>query len=197
MNRILFYDTETSGLPDWKSPSESENQPHIVQLGAILADAETREIISTMDVIIKPNGWVIPEEVSQVHGITTEKAIEVGIDEKEALETFLLMWDGCYRAAHNKTFDQRIIRIALKRFGTDEQCEAWANKDDHYCTMQAAKPVMQMGPKGRYGYKPPKLSEACEYFTGKPLENAHTAMADARACMEVYWALQDIEKNAA
>lgn len=52
MNTILFYDTETTGLPDWKSPSESETQPHLVQLAAILANADTRQVISTLDLII-------------------------------------------------------------------------------------------------------------------------------------------------
>lgn len=196
MSSILFYDTETSGLPDWKSPSESETQPHIVQLGAILANAETREVIEKLDVIIKPDGWVIPDEVSAVHGITTERALEVGIPESEALRLFFSMWAGCMRAAHNKNFDQRIIRIASKRF-IPGMVDVWSDKDSHLCTMNLAKPVMQMGPKGRYGYKPPKLSEAYEHFIGKPLENAHTAMADAQACMEIYWALQDLKKKAA
>lgn len=196
MSSILFYDSETTGLPDWKSPSESETQPHIVQLGAILANVETREVIEKLDVIIKPDGWVIPDEVSNVHGITTEHALEVGIPESEALQLFTTLWAGCMRVAHNKTFDQRIIRIAMKRF-KPSMVDVWSDKDSHLCTMQMAKPVMQMEPKGRYGYKPPKLSEAYEHFTGKSLENAHTAMADAQACMEIYWALQDLKKKAA
>jgi len=197
MNTILFYDTETTGLPDWKAPSESETQPHLVQLAAILADADTRSVISTLDLIIKPNGWEIPVEVSEIHGITTELANQVGVDETDALAVFMQMTGG-KRVAHNKTFDQRIIRIALKRYGYgDYEVDQWAEKEDHDCTMLMAKPIMQMGPKGRYGYKSPKLSEAYLHFTGKELQNAHTAMADAQACMEIYWAMQDLAQQAA
>ncbi len=197
MNTILFYDTETTGLPDWKSPSESETQPHLVQLGAILADADTRKVISTLDLIIKPDHWEIPAEVSDIHGITHEKASQVGVREADALSLFIQMVGG-KRVAHNKTFDQRIIRIGLKRYGhSDETIDRWAEKDNHDCTMLMAKPILKLGPKGRYGFKPPKLAEAYEYFTGKELQNAHTAMADAQACMEIYWAMQDLAAVAA
>jgi DNA polymerase-3 subunit epsilon len=43
MTYKLAFDTETTGIPDWKMPSESEYQPHLVQLAAILVDADTRE----------------------------------------------------------------------------------------------------------------------------------------------------------
>ena len=81
MNIKLFYDTETTGLPDFKAPSESAHQPHIVQLAALLVDMDTRETIQSMDVICRPDGWTIPDEVAAVHGITTEHAAEVGIPE--------------------------------------------------------------------------------------------------------------------
>lgn len=57
MKTILFYDTETTGLPDWKSPSGGETQPHIVQIGAILCNAETKEVVDTLNVIVQPDGW--------------------------------------------------------------------------------------------------------------------------------------------
>lgn len=196
MKPIIFYDTETTGLPDWKVPSDSEHQPHMVQLGAILADEETRKVISTLDVIIAPNGWAIPAEVSEIHGITEDIAKQVGVNEEDAIVLFTQMWGGAKRVAHNKTFDQRIIRIGLKRYGHPETLmDEWADKDSHECTMLMAKPIMQLLPKNKYGFKSPKLEEAYEYFTGKKLENAHTALADAQACMEVYWAMQDLKEK--
>lgn len=191
MKQVIFYDTETTGLPDWKSPSGSDSQPHIVQLGAILCDLDSREVIEELDVIIKPDGWEIPEETIEVHGITNERALNEGIPEQETIERFLKLRGQAHRVAHNRTFDQRIIRIALKRFFTEEDQEIWAEKEDHECTMLMAKPIMQLPPKGHYGYKNPKLEQAYEHFTGKELQNAHTAMADARACMEIYFAILD------
>lgn len=182
MTPILFYDTETTGLPDWKSPSDSLEQPHIVQLAAILADQDTQKIISSMDVIVRPEGWEISEEMTAIHGISHEQAVKVGVPEDLALHMFLKLWNGSLRAAHNKTFDQRIIRIAIKRYAESELIqENWAEKDNHFCTMRAAQGVI--------GGKQPKLSEAYEHFTGNVLEGAHNAMVDTMACMEVYWSI--------
>lgn len=187
MKPILFYDTETTGLPNWKVPSEDESQPHIVQLGAILADDETGDVIQSMDMIILPDGWEIPEEASEIHGITTEMALKVGIPENVVLDTFLAMRGNADRVAHNRTFDQRIIRIACKRYSSEDVIDRWAEKDDHHCTMLAAAKII--------GGKWPKLEEAYKHFTGKDLENAHTAMADTKACMEIYFAIKAIDQE--
>lgn len=183
MKPLFFYDTETTGLPVWKEPSESDAQPHLVQLGAVLVNPETQEVISSIDLIIKPDGWEIPEEVSEIHGITTEYAMEVGVPEKMALDLFLAMRGDAERIAYNKTFDQRIIRIAAKRYSSDDVVEKWAEKDDHHCSMRMAQSVI--------GGKNPKLEAAYKHFTGKELENAHSAMADTMASMEVYFAALD------
>jgi DNA polymerase III subunit epsilon len=196
MNLAIFFDTETTGLPDWKSPSEAEHQPHIVQLAAHVVNLDAKEILESMDVIIKPDGWVIPEEVSAIHGITTERALAEGIPESEALLKFLLMWDGKLRIAHNTTFDNRIIRIATKRYCDESIINDW-HEGPYECTGLITKPICQLLPKNKYGFKMPKLSEAYLHFTGKELENAHTALADVNACMEVYFAAKATQAEAA
>jgi len=192
MNLVCAYDTETTGLPDWKNPSDSHHQPHLVQLAAILADEDTGKVISTLDLIIQPDGWDIPQEVADIHGITNEIANEVGVNEMMAVALFLQMVGSAKRLAHNRTFDQRIIRIATKRYFPENVQEKWAEKENHDCTMIMAKPIMQMEPKGRYGYKSPKLSEAYQHFMGKELQDAHSAIADARACLDIYFAMKGL-----
>ncbi len=196
MSTILFFDTETTGLPVCKEPSGSDNQPHLVQLAAILCNADTREIINTMDVIIKPDGWKIPQVTIDVHGITNVMALENGISEKFALEQFLKLRGDADRVAYNKTFDQRIIRIATKRYSTDEVIEKWAIKDDFHCAMMLAKPIVKCPAKTKGKFKYPKLQEAYKHFFGKEFDDAHSAMADTEACMKVYWACIGDEDSA-
>ena len=33
--RLLMFDTETTGLPLWKDPSDHPDQPHLVQLALV------------------------------------------------------------------------------------------------------------------------------------------------------------------
>ncbi len=189
-----FFDTETTALiTDWKKPSEGPDQPHMVSLTGILADTETRQAIQTMDVLIKPIGWTISDEAFAVHGISHERAMDEGILEQEALEEFTALWARCgLRVAHNTTFDNRIIRIAQKRYWDEtdpvlsELMRSWKeDKDLYFCTM------MQYTKK--FGGKWPKLIEAYERLIGKPMEGTHSSLGDARACMEVYFKLIEQE----
>ena len=184
MSKTIFtYDCETTGIPNWKIPSDSIEQPHLVSLAAILSCAETGEEIQSMNVIIKPDGWEIPEDTVAVHGITTEYAIEHGISEGMAVAMLHMMRGDADRVAYNKTFDQRIIRIAMKRYMQDEVIEKWAVKDDHHCAMRMAQKEL--------GGKNPKLVDAYKSICGKELVNAHSAMADTVAAKEIYFKLKN------
>ncbi|WP_338881504.1 3'-5' exonuclease [Achromobacter veterisilvae] len=201
-NLKFFYDTETTGLPLFKDPSEHPDQPHIVQLAAALVDMDSRETIASMDVIVRPDGWIIPDEVAAVHGITTEHAAAVGVPESLALFMFLELWGGRTRIAHNESFDARIVRIAQHRAGElDHDLDQWKSGTAE-CTARLATPIVKCPPTAkmlaanRTHYKTPNLSEAVQFFTGKPLENAHSAMADVRGCMDVYFAIQDMRNGA-
>lgn len=192
MSKIaIFFDTETTGLPVWNEPSEGENQPHIVELAAKLVDLQSREVIGVLDTIIRPDGWVIPQDVTDIHGITTEHALVVGRPEAEVIAELMTMCrQANFRVAHNQSFDERILRIGIKRLLSEEVAEEW-KAGEKQCTGLITKPIMQMLPKNKFGYKMPKLSEAYEHFTGKPMQNAHRAMADVDACIEVYFAVLD------
>lgn len=202
MKPILVFDTETTGLPDFKAPSEAPHQPHIVQLAALLVDPGSRATIASMDVIVRPDGWTIPNEVAAVHGITTERAAAVGVSESIALGLFMDLWgDAGLRVAHNEQFDARIIRIAQHRFDCGD-LDAWkAGKAE--CTARLATPICNLPPseaqraKTSFKRKSPTLGEAYRHFTGRDLENAHSAMADVLACQDVYFAIKGMVKEAA
>lgn len=205
MNTALFYDSETSGLPLFSEPSEDPRQPHLVQLAACLVDLDTRKTISSMDVIIRPDGWVIPDEVAAIHGITTEHAADAGIPESVAVEMFLALWSNRLRIAHNESFDARILRIALKRHVDPRDPALAIPVSDEWkagraeCTQRLATPILSLPPTEkmkaakRFHAKSANLAEAYQHFTGKPLENAHSAMADVQGCMAVYFAIQDLQ----
>lgn len=193
----LVYDTETSGLPLFNEPSEDPRQPHIVQLAACLVDMATRRTVSCMNVIVQPDGWVIPEEVAAIHGITTERALDVGIPAKTMLEIFMALYRlASVRIGHNEQFDARIVRIALLRHAYAESATGFWKSGRAECTQALSTPILKLPPTpkmlavGRKHHKSANLGEAYRHFTGQELAGAHDAMVDVQACIAVYFAIK-------
>lgn len=200
MSLMLVYDFETQSLPLFHEPSEDPRQPHIVELGAILVDTASRRTVSTLNVIVKPEGWTIPEETTAIHGISTERALEVGVPERLAVRMLFSMWASGrrVRVAHNEQFDARIMRIALMRHANTEMADEW-KAGPRECTATMAAPIVNLPPTAnmvRAGFKKPKtptLSEAYRHFMGRDFDGAHSALADATACKDIYFAMQDLQ----
>lgn len=197
MRTALFYDTETTGLPLFSEPSEDPRQPHLVQLAACLVDLDKREVISSMDVIVEPDGWTISEEVSALHGITHQHALDLGVPEAQALRMFSFLWLRAERRiAHNESFDARLIRIAKMRYESVEAADEW-KAGVAECTQILSTPICKIPPTAkmiaarRNHHKSANLGEAYQFFTGKPLVGAHNAMVDVHACIDVYWGVLD------
>lgn len=196
----LFFDTETTGLPDWKSPSEAEHQPHIVEIGAALLDDELN-IIERYEAIIKPDGWEISEEMTAVHGISHERAMDEGVSEREALLHFTDMHDKArLRIGHNVSFDDRIIRIAIMRY-LDDEAANYYREQPKLCTMLESLNIVKLPPaeamqkRNMRGHKKPSLAEAYQFFTGEEIVNAHRAMADVEATIAVYKGILEWNKE--
>jgi DNA polymerase-3 subunit epsilon len=204
---ILVYDTETTGLPLWQEPSDHPDQPHITQIAAQLCDEDDGTILASMNTMIRPDGWTIPEDVARLTGITTEKAAACGVSITIALDLFFSLWErAALRVAHNESFDARMVRIEIKHNprhvdAIGDYAERW--KDGAaFCTANASKPILQLPPTAKMlasrfknQFKTPNMAEAHRFFMGKDFANAHSAAADVAACKAVYFAI--LKHNAA
>ena len=107
------------------------------------------------------------------------------------------------RIAHNEQFDARIVRIAIKREFTDESmAEAWKDSPAA-CTARLSTPICALPPTDKmkasrmaFKHKTPNLGEAYKHFTGRDIENAHSALPDVHGCMAVWFGIQDMERAA-
>lgn len=198
MKPILFYDTETNGLPLWSEGSEHPDQPHITQLAAELCDVDTGRVLAFMDVLIRPDGWTIPAELEQLTGITNELAQRFGISIYEAMPFFTRMWtDAELRCAHNESFDARMVRIeGMRTLGSEHGFHEEWKAAPAFCTQANSTNILNLPPTarmvaaGRNHAKSPNLGEAYEFFTGQKLEGAHNAAVDLDACKAVYFGIQ-------
>ena len=187
---ILVIDTETTGKYNFKLPHDHSSQPNLVQLGFQVL-SEDGPVRHQAEFVIRPDGWVISDEVAQIHGITNNIAAEQGVDIHFALDSLA----GCLKSvdrvvAHNVDFDLAVMATAYGRCFRDDVLA----KLPRFCTMKAMTPVMQL--PGPYGNKWPKLSEAYAYCTDTPLVNAHCALVDVAACATVYrWYWQNAARH--
>jgi DNA polymerase-3 subunit epsilon len=184
----LFFDTETTGLPrNWKAPvTDLSNWPRLVQLAYLHFDKNGNKI-SEGDFIIKPNGFTIPKESSNIHGITHERAMSEGVDLLNILEKFHNLTNQVQiLVAHNMSFDEKIIGSEFLRNGFQNTIPI----KPKICTMQSTTNYCKIN--GNYGYKWPKLSELHHKLFGYDFEEAHNAMVDINATAKCFWELKKI-----
>ena len=178
----LFFDTETTGIPvNYKAPaSDYDNWPRLVQVAWLLADEEGSEI-ECAQYLIKPQGFTIPDEVTQIHGITTAMALQEGVDLNTVLAAMTPMIEkASVLVAHNMEFDEKVLSAEFLRAGYANVVET----KERICTMKAATAYCQL--PGPCGYKWPNLQELHTKLFGEGFEGAHDALVDVRACWRCY-----------
>jgi DNA polymerase-3 subunit epsilon len=187
---ILFHDTETSGFINPNENETHSSQPHLVQLGLLLCDDDAKEL-ATVELIVRPNGYNIPDGAAKVHGITTALATRAGVPLLVAVAAFTNLRALADRlVAHNLPFDDMVMRAAIHRTGKTPSSPGPMNRS---CTMTMAGEIMNLPPTAKMKaagfdkYKPPNLTEAHRHFTGEDFAGAHGALADCRACARVYF----------
>tara|TARA_R110002073_G_scaffold40547_5_gene115158 strand:- start:294766 stop:299079 length:4314 start_codon:yes stop_codon:yes gene_type:complete len=184
----LIFDTETTGLPkSWNAPiTDTDNWPRCIQIAWQLHD-KYGVLIEHQDFLIKPEGFNIPYDAEQIHGISTQLAEKKGEDLQTVLELFnqaLAKTD--YVVGQNVGFDLNIMGSEFYRKNTKSKLNDLPILDT--CTEATAK-LCQL-PGGRGGrFKLPTLTELHQYLFNTPFGEAHNATADVEATTRCFFEL--------
>lgn len=187
----LYFDTETTGIKSRKNP---DFIPRLVQLGAILQDLETGRVLAEVNLMAHPEGVFIPPSASHVHGITTDMATDFGLPMTMIDSLFENLLDKCdLVVAHNIAYDLDIVDDNLPL------SHRLIKPKPIFCTMESSRYVVKAPLTERqkqymhlqeHPFKSPNLTETYKYFFGIPFEGAHDAMADIRACRDIFGQLR-------
>lgn len=188
----LFVDTETTGLPITKNfkyhnPKNTKyyDNARIVEIAYIIYDDNDLKV-KEVTTLIKPSGFII--ENSNIHGITTEDAMNNGLDISDVLEE---LYDDLFQysvnciIAHNINFDINVILSECYR----------ANKDYLYCSIVKINKecTMHLGKIYLKSTKNPKLNILYEYLFNKEVVQEHRALSDTKICAECYFKMEILE----
>ncbi len=176
----LIFDTETTGLPKrWDAPiTDTDNWPRCIQIAWQLHDA-MGNLIEHQDYLVRPDGFNIPYDAEQIHGISTALAETEGISLTAVLEKFILaMSKTKFIVGQNVGFDLNIMGAEFHRIGVENPLQELPVLDT--CT-EATAALCQI-PGGRGGkFKLPTLTELHQFLFGEPFGEAHNATADVEA----------------
>lgn len=187
MGNILFFDTETNGLPkDWRAPvTDVDNWPRVIQLAYEICDQE-ENVLGEEKNLVKPDGWEIPKlPFWEKHGYYTEVNEQLGAPMKPLLENFanaINYFEVELLVAHNMKFDQNVLGAEMIRYGI-----SLGRQVKKFCTMKESIYFCALP-----GLKFPKLEELYFKLFGESFSGAHDAGNDVAACRKAFFELRKI-----
>ena len=192
--RVLIFDTETTGIVNFKLPADHADQPDMVEIAALMMTGPDT-VVDELDTLIQPDGWSLSPELTAIHGITDEMCDERGVPIADALTELLRMIDRAdVVCGFAVDFDLKLVRGACRRLGMDDRYLAVKRKK--FDCMYKCKDLCKVPPTekqiaaGFSAFKQPTLKEASEILLGLDLSEAHQAMVDVKATAALYWMLQ-------
>lgn len=170
--RILFFDTETNGLPkSWHaSPYKTQNWPAILSLAWQRWDYDgALRFIEKGDYLIAPPHTIVWDEgAEKIHGITRAHASTHGRRAADVFPEFVNRVRGVdLIVAHNMAFDKTVLVAELIRINPSFVMDWWPRFE--YCTCEGTKtlcalPAACARPNPRDPYKKPKLVELYKFL---------------------------------
>lgn len=187
MSRLVFLDTETTGLPKSRNSNGLEikgNWPDIVSVA--WAVYENKTLVKSRYSVIKPEGWTIPADSIRIHGITEEEASK-GSSLHDILTELGKDLEDSTVVAHNMEFDKNVLLAAYKwRLGINPWT-LWPKTE--ICTMVRSTSELKLPSrfKDSKQFKPPTLTELYKATFGKEPVGQHNSQKDVEILCEIYW----------
>ena len=183
VRNVIVIDTETTGLPKRNPEGRSGyyspklfwhyNDARVVQVAWIEMNARTGRVIGTENFIIKPDGFVVPADSTDIHGISHDYAAEHGVPFATAANVMAQAMSRCdCLVAHNARFDTSVLLAECHRYnvrGAIDRLYALPRFD-----------TMWEGRKDLGLSKIPKLVDLYNTLHSSKVRQLHDALDDAR-----------------
>jgi exodeoxyribonuclease-1 len=183
---LYFYDTETSGI----RPSTSR----IMQFAGQRTDMNLQPLGEPDDILIKLSPDILPEpDAVLVHGITPQQTVQDGITEAEFARYFqdkIATPDTIFVGFNSVRFDDEFVRYMMYRNFYEPYEWQWKNGRSRWDLMDALRMMRALRPEGiewPFDDKggPTVRLELMTAANGLLHENAHTALADVQATIDL------------
>jgi DNA polymerase III epsilon subunit-like protein len=180
----FFFDTETTGLPIRKGNKiasyknlEQYDSARIVSISWIIT--QNQKVVGQAYYVIKPDGFTVPQESTNIHGISHEEAMATGCSIQTVFDQLKATLPNCSTlVAHNISFDINVLKSELHRYQQTDILDILEPKH-LVCTMRKGKEVL----KTRVF---PKLGALYKGLYNEEIENAHNAQYDTLYCYKCY-----------
>jgi DNA polymerase III epsilon subunit-like protein len=161
--RVAVFDIETTSL--------YTSSCRIVQMCCKLCDRRTLEVLDSVSVFIKSDGFKIT--ATHIHGITEEISSRGEPFVTAAMQIHALFSQASAVVAHNVKFDLSVFQAELFRYELFDVLETVQSLTP-ICSMQKTRSLCNLTNKAG-GSKAPKLDELFEIATGRKMQNHHNA----------------------
>lgn len=160
-NDIVFFDLEATGL--------NIIQDRIVQVGFVKLFADGRP---TEELEMKLNPTVpVSEEAAEIHGLTNEMLENEPTFADVAQQLYDFIGDADLGGYNSNRYDVPLLQEEFYRAGF---------------YLDTSKRRLIDAQHIFYRMEPRTLSAALKFYAGKTMENAHDALADVRATVDVF-----------
>lgn len=196
LETVVVFDTETTGLLEYKKRHRDPAQPALVQLAAALYQTpigkDAWERTGVLYGVCEIGDKAIHPKALETHGITAEYCERYGMNAEDMMYVLLNMLHMAdVHVAHNIMFDTKVIKSNLYKHGElVESVDEVFPESKSYCTMLKSTALVRAPKKSGRGIKWPTLEECTQHFFGESVGNAHDALADVDACARVYFELR-------